>query len=135
VTLCLHSDFFITEADKYRNKVWEEIKNHPNLIFKIITKRADRIAECLPQDWGEGYDNVILCVTVENQARAEERLPIVEKIPMKHRWIACTPMLEQMDLSKFLATGAFEMVEVLGERTYKLEARPIKHAWVLDMCE
>ena len=67
ITVSLLSDFFLKNADGLREQVWQEIKAHPNLIFLIITKRVSRIQRCLPKDWGEGYDNVILCATAENQ--------------------------------------------------------------------
>jgi protein gp37 len=139
ITVCLQSDFFLAEADKYRALVWNEIKTHPNLIFKIITKRVERIAESLPEDWNSGYENVIFCVTVENQKRADERLPIFMQLPAKHKWIACTPLLEKIDISKHLKSNEFEMVEVLGERSYHgSDARPLLHSWVLflhDECK
>ena len=45
------------------------------MVFRLLTKRADRIEECLPKDWGEGYENVLLSVTTENQRNADKRLP------------------------------------------------------------
>ena len=44
--------------------------------FFILTKRAERLKECLPDNWGDGYENVILNVTCENQKRADERIPL-----------------------------------------------------------
>lgn len=35
----------------------------------FITKRIDRLQQCLPPDWGDGYDNVTICCTMENQDR------------------------------------------------------------------
>jgi hypothetical protein len=47
---CLSSDFFIEQADPYRDWAWSEIKNNPENIFLIITKRVDRIKDHLPKD-------------------------------------------------------------------------------------
>jgi len=52
------SDFFLEEADEWRKEVWEIIKKRPDLKFWLQTKRAERVEECLPKDWGNGYPNV-----------------------------------------------------------------------------
>lgn len=118
VEVCLQSDFFIKDADHLRDRAWKEIKEHGNLIFMIITKRADRIKDCLPEDWGDGYDNVILCCTAETQQRIDERLPLFLEVPCKHRWVAVCPLLEEVDLSKYLATGKIEGAEANGEKGF-----------------
>lgn len=133
ITVSLISDFFLEEADKYRTLAWEEIRKHPDLIFLLITKRIDRVAKCLPSDWGDGWDNVIIDVTAENQKRADERIPILLNLPLKHKWIACTPLLSQIDLTKYLITGQIEHVEVLGEKGYIMPARPMKYEWMENL--
>lgn len=135
ISVCLNSDFFLKEADEYRQFAWSTIRDNPNLIFLIITKRVDRISECLPDDWGEGYDNVIICATVENQRRADERLPILLNLPIKHRWITCSPLLEPIQLSNYLDSGKIEHVEATGERECGNLARPTQYEWVDDICK
>ena len=51
------------------------------LLVLLFTKRIERLAECLPPDWGEGYENVIIGCTVENQDRADARLPLFLSCP------------------------------------------------------
>lgn len=46
------------------------IKERSDLNFMILTKRIERFFESLPNDWGDGYDNVYIGCTVENQAFA-----------------------------------------------------------------
>lgn len=134
IKLCPSSDFFLAEADELRWEAWEYISNNPDYVFMIITKRADRIAECLPENWGDGYDNVIICVTAENQQCADERLPIFAEIPCKHRWITCSPMLEEIDLTTHLATNKFESVDAHGERAYRgEEVRATHYNWVKSL--
>ena len=135
ITVGLNSDFFLKEADKYRNKAWDTIRNYPDLIFLIITKRVDRIAECLPDDWGDGWENVIITATAENQKRADERVPILLDLPLKHRWLACSPLLEQLDLTDYLSTGKIEMIETVGEKGYTMPARPVKYEWWENLCD
>lgn len=45
---CSFSDFFIEEADAWRSEAWATIKSHPQHTWLILTKRAQRINECLP---------------------------------------------------------------------------------------
>lgn len=78
---CSWSDFFIEEADEWREWAWDIIRSRPDLHWQILTKRPERIEECLPKDWGEnGWDNVWLGASVENQKVAQERLPILSMI-------------------------------------------------------
>ena len=128
VATCFTSDFFLPEADPWRDEAWEIIRRRPDVDFLICTKRIERCAECLPPDWGGGYDNVILAVTCENQAKAEERLPIFQTIPAKRKYILVSPILEPVDLSRFLTAGDIEMVSVGGE-SYE-QARVCDLDWV-----
>ena len=83
--VCMTSDFFLEEADAWRDDVWNIMRQRPDVHFWLLTKRAYRIRACLPWDWLDGWDHVSLNVTVENQKRAEERLPILLNLPAKHK--------------------------------------------------
>lgn len=135
VVVGLNTDFFLPEADKYRAAVWNTIKSHPQLIFEIITKRVDRVQECLPEDWGSGYANVILAVTAETSIRANERIPLFLNIPCKHRWILCTPTLSEIDLAPYLKTNKIEAVLTSGERSRRIPARITRWEWIKKISE
>lgn len=45
------SDFFQEEADPWRVKAWDMIRWRPDVTFSLLTKRAERIKDCLPYDW------------------------------------------------------------------------------------
>ncbi len=66
VFTCSWSDWFIKEADPWRDEAWSIIRATPNIIYQILTKRAESIHDCLPEDWGNGWPNVWLGVSVEN---------------------------------------------------------------------
>jgi phage gp37Gp68 protein len=95
-SLYVTSDFFIEEADEWRKDIWNIIRTRQDLHFTIITKRIERFKSCIPNDWNDGYDNVTIICTCENQAMADERLPIFLELPIKHREIIEEPMLEQI---------------------------------------
>ena len=102
VATCFASDFFIAEADEWRKEAWAMIKNRPDLDFLIITKRIDRFNISLPNDWGDGYDNVNIGCTIENQESADYRLPLFLSYPIKRRFIAAAPLLGAVDISAYL---------------------------------
>ena len=76
ILTCFTSDFLLKDADPWRQDCWRMMRERSDCWFYFFTKRIDRLAECLPPDWGEGYDNVMIGCTVENQERADFRLPI-----------------------------------------------------------
>ena len=92
VYTCFTSDFFLEDTDEWRVEAWKMMKQRDDLRFMMITKRIDRFSQCLPDDWGNGYDNVTICCTVENQDRADYRLPIYKSAPIKHKIIICEPI-------------------------------------------
>ncbi len=131
VYTCMTSDFFIDEADLWRPNIWQMIKLREDVHFYIITKRIERFLNCIPDDWGNGYDNVTICTTVENQMMAEERLPIFLKLPIKHKEIICEPLLEEITLDKYLQRGNIEQVTCGGESGDN--ARVCNYEWVLKI--
>jgi hypothetical protein len=48
-----------------------------------LTKRPQNIEKMLPPDWGDGYSNVWLGVTAENQTYFDQRWKILQKIPLR----------------------------------------------------
>ncbi|MDL2218354.1 phage Gp37/Gp68 family protein, partial [Christensenellaceae bacterium OttesenSCG-928-M15] len=128
---CFATDFFLPEVDGWRSDVWAMIKERQDIDFLILTKRIDRFPVALPADWGDGYDNVNIGCTVENQALADSRLPLFLSYPIKRRFVAASPLLEPIDLSPYL--GGIDHVTVSGESGR--DARVCDYDWVLDIRE
>lgn len=59
--------------------------------------------QSLPPDWGNGWNNVWIGVSVENQKRADERIPLLLKVPAKIKFLSCEPLLDGLDLKKYLS--------------------------------
>ena len=112
---------------------WRFIRERSDLHFVIITKRIHRFEVSLPDDWGDGYENVTICSTCENQRRADERIPLLLSLPIKHRKIAHEPMLEHIDIERYLESGLIEAVTCGGESGDA--ARPCCYDWILDIRE
>lgn len=94
------TDFFHQDIDAFRHEAWEIIRRCPHLVFQILTKRPERIRECLPADWGNGYPNVWLGVSVENQKYANQRIPVLMEIPAVIRFLSIEPLLGAVDLTR-----------------------------------
>ena len=124
------SDFLLEDADPWRAECWRMMRQRSDCWFYFFTKRIHRLADCLPPDWGEGYDNVLIGCTVENQDRADYRLPIFLDLPIKHRSIIASPLLERLDLRPYL-DDRIEEVATGGESG--VEARPCDYDWILDL--
>ncbi|MBQ7085402.1 MAG: DUF5131 family protein [Anaerotignum sp.] len=131
VFLCFSSDFLIEDADEWRGECWAMMKERQDCTFLFLTKRIERFMECIPEDWGNGYQNVVVCCTVENQKNADRKLAVFQSLPIRHKCITAQPLLEAMDLEGYLED--IELVVVGGESDYY--ARPLDYDWVLDIRE
>ena len=103
VYTCFTSDFLLEEADAWRAEAWEMMRIRHDLRFLFFTKRIDRLAAVLPPDWGDGYENVVIGCTVENQAMADYRLLLFLATPVRHRLIVCAPLLGPLDIARYLS--------------------------------
>lgn len=131
VYVCFSTDFLIEEADAWRQDCWQMIRERSDLAFLFLTKRIDRFMACVPPDWHEGYENVIVGCTVENQDEADHRLSIFKELPIKHKNIICQPLIGAIDLESYLE--GVELVVVGGESDP--QARPLNYDWVLSIRE
>lgn len=131
IRVCMTSDFFLEEADPWRPEVWDMLRFRSDVVWMLLTKRPQRITRCLPPDWGGGWENVQLGVTAENQARADERIPLLLDVPAMHRHVCVAPFIGPVDISKYLATGRIEYVQAGGENYDG--ARVCRYDWVRSL--
>jgi len=131
IRVCMSSDFFLEASDPWREEAWDIMRIRKDVIFFILTKRADRIKDHLPKDWGEGWENIFLNVTCENQQRADERIPILLSVPAKHKGIMCAPFIGPVSIQKYLKEEQLEQVIVGGENYDG--ARPCNFDWVKSL--
>ena len=157
---CSWSDFFIKEADEWRDWAWNIIRSRPDLNWQILTKRPERISECLPKDWGMGWDNVWIGVSVENQKntnRIQYLFPFYNNIKVK--FVSVEPILEMIDMDMAMYgnqlwnplsgdldisrhnTGKLDWVIIGGESgndNGKYKYRPAESFWfntIVDQCK
>lgn len=131
IRICMTSDFFLEEADGWRDEAWKIIRQRSDVKFFLLTKRPQRVREHLPDNWGNGWDNVFFNVTCENQSRAEERIPILLDLPFKHKGVMCAPFIGEVSIEKYLGDGQIEQV-ICGGENYD-GARPCNFDWVKSL--
>ena len=127
------SDTFLEEADPWRDKMWKIIRLRPDVRFYILTKRAYRIESCLPKDWNDGYENVELHITCENQEAFDTRWPILKNIKAKHKGMNLSPLIGPIDITPALESGQIEMVNLAGEGYGS--NRPCDYKWIKDISD
>lgn len=135
IMTCFSSDFLLSDADSWRDECLEMMRLRSDCMFYFFTKRIERLNFSVP-------DNVIVGCTCENQKMADYRLPIFKKLNIKYKTIILAPMLEKMDISKYLGSDIYE-VNVSGEsgssqqiRAQQIRAqqvRALNYDWVLDI--
>jgi len=135
---CFSSDFFHPEADDWREEAWDMMYERSDCSFFMITKRPERIAEHLPENWGKGWEHVTIAVTCENQEMADLRLPVYLSLPLFQHSVMIEPMLTAVDLQPYIegyraedGSPVIKHVSVGGESGP--EARVCDYTWVEDV--
>ncbi len=131
--VCMTSDFFLAEADQWRADAWEIMKERSDVVFILVTKRPQQILKNLPKDWNDGWENIWLNVTAENQKRADERIPILLDLPFKHKGVLVAPFIGEISLKKYLESGQIENIWCGGENY--AGARPLHQSWVAKLSQ
>jgi protein gp37 len=106
IFVCSMSDLF-HEAFTWDQRwdVLDVVESCPQHTFIVLTKRAQAMHDFFAanedrQGWPPA--NLWLGVTVENQARADERIPILLDTPAAVRFVCCEPLLSGVDLSDYM---------------------------------
>ena len=133
IRVCMTSDFFLPEADAWREEAWSIMYQRPDVIFYLLTKRPERVWKCLPPDFGTGWENIWFNVTCENQAMTDKRLPYLKELPFKHKGVMCAPFIGPISLEPYIQEGFIEQVTCGGENYDG--ARPCHYDWVLKLHE
>jgi protein gp37 len=123
------TDVFLNDAtiDQERTKLWPLIRQTPHLDWLLLTKHPERFKANLPDDWGDGYPNVVLMVSVENND-AKWRVDILRKTPAPRRGLSVEPMLGRVNE---VALSGIHWVIAGGESG--AQARPMHLDWVREL--
>ena len=104
IFVCSMSDLFHPDVpDRFIQRVFN-VMTHPfssaayHHTFMLLTKRPERILTGHAERFAE-WPHIWLGVTAENQKRAEERIPILLKIPAAVRFVSVEPMIGPVTLT------------------------------------
>ena len=111
--------------------VMEEARQH---VFQVLTKRPGRAAGWWnlhgQNGFGEWPENVWMGTSVESQKYAP-RLSVLRRVPATVRFVSAEPLLEKIDLTRWLADGTLHWVIAGGESGSR--ARPMALDWARDL--
>jgi protein gp37 len=124
------ADVFDAEVpDEWREELWALIRKTPYLDWLILTKRPENFREMLPNDWGDGWPNVCLMTSVEDQLRTGRIVHLIAT-PAKYRALSIEPLLGPVKLKpEWLAN--LNWIIAGGESMGG--ARPMHPQWVRDL--
>ena len=113
-------------------KIFDVMQRAPNHTYQCLTKRAGRMQAFMQKHFATAHlPQVWLGVSVENQACADERIPLLMATPgVSVRWLSCEPLLGHVDLSSF-SQNPPDWVVVGGESGPR--SRPMELGWALDI--
>ena len=99
---CSLTDFFHEAIDSYRNEAWDIIRKCPQHTFQILTKRPERIKEHLPEDWGNGWNNVWLGTSVGSEDSKKRIRDLIEvRAICGTLFLSLEPLHGEVDLSEY----------------------------------
>lgn len=128
------TDFFHEEIDAYRHEAWDIIKKCPHHTFQILTKRPERIAKCLPSDWGNGYSNVWLGTSVGHQG-AVHRIDLLAEVEARIKFVSFEPLHSKIQLmpSQYMSYQWAIIGGESGNESGKYRYRECKEDWIHDL--
>ena len=169
IFVCSMGDLFHEDVNfEWIDKIMAIMCHCKHHTFQVLTKRPDRAVfyfnDHLPNiglRWfalGENVavtfksqtplPNIWIGVSVENQARANERIPLLYQIPAKVKFLSCEPLLEPLELLSSIPVEIDELIDneqqiylndfvdwviVGGESGSK--ARPCYYDWILRVVQ
>lgn len=120
----------------WRFDLWNLIEKLDNLDCLLLTKRPENILDCVPciwhNQWARGPiqvkwpKHIWTGASVENQAAADKRIPVLVKVPGRH-FLSLEPLLSPINLD---LTG-IDWVIIGGESGPN--ARLLDLAWIEDI--
>ncbi|WP_062223193.1 phage Gp37/Gp68 family protein [Aureimonas sp. D3] len=145
IFVCAHADLFHENVpDEWIDRIFAVMALAPQHQFQVLTKRPERMRAYLTADdgfgpWGRvehrarqlasvpigktlahlgggSLPNVWLGVSVEDQLRADTRVPILLETPAAVRWVSAEPLLGPIDFT-MIPTG-----DMLGEHILCMDA-------------
>ena len=122
------SDLFHEDVPiEFIQKVFKVMKDNPQHVFQVLTKRADVLNYYDSEGWLDWSHNIWMGVSVENQ-KVTDRIDLLRQTSARVKFLSCEPLigpLPNLDLS------GIDWVIVGGESGRK--PRTMKEEWVSEI--
>lgn len=127
--------FCASLADVFDNKIPKEwradlfrmIADTKELDWLLLTKRPENISKMLPDNWGNGWPNIWLGTTTEDQLHYDRRWRILQAIPAVVHFISYEPALGPLTLGNKPPSWA-----IIGGESGRTP-RPMDLQWARDL--
>lgn len=132
-SVCPHSDLFHENVPSaWIDRVFDQIELCRQHTFQLLTKRSARMRDYLTVRYGAGAapNHIVIGVSCERQAEADERIPDLQIAPAVWRSVTLFPLLGPINLRSHLAKGGINIVLVGQE-----DERPANQSWITDIAE
>lgn len=116
--------------DFERRRLWDLIDETPDLTWQLLTKRPENVLRLAPERWLANWpEHVWLGTTVEDQVRAQIRIPRLLAVPgVAVRFLSCEPLIDEVTISQWLPMGGINWVIVGGESGPRHRPMNLDHA-------
>ena len=122
------SDLFHKDVPiEFIQKVFRVMKENPQHVFQVLTKRADVMHYYDKEGWLDWSHNIWMGVSVENE-KAMKRIDLLRQSNARTKFLSCEPLIGPLPK---LNLKNIDWVIVGGESGRK--PRPMKKEWVLDI--
>jgi protein gp37 len=132
---CDMTDMFLEDYPvEWIDRCFEVMAKTPQHTHMVLTKRAERMRQYiwrLADSTPWPYPNVWLGVSAENQACADERIPLLLAAPAAVRFISAEPLLGPLDLSRYLS--GIDLVIIGGESGSGPDVRRMDLDWARSL--
>jgi protein gp37 len=122
--------FHIDVPDSFIQEVFKVMKENPQHIFQVLTKRAERLAQMDTDGLLEWSDNIWMGVSVEDHENTK-RIGYLRNTGAKIKFLSCEPLLSSLPNLNLQSIDWC----IVGGESGRGKIRKIEKDWVLDIQE
>ena len=127
------ADVFDNQANaEWRGDLFELIRRCDQIDWQLLTKRPQNMKKMLPRDWGDGYPNVWLGTTAEDEQAYYQRVTHLLALPAVVRFVSYEPAIGPLG-NVDIGGQTPDWIIIGGESGVRADlARPTQPQWARD---
>jgi len=97
------------QVAQWRLDLWDLIDATPKLDWLLLTKRPENIMDFVPELWKHGFwpAHVLPGTSIEDQATADKRIPLLLQIPAPVRFVSAEPLLGPVNAERYMYDSGY----------------------------